>query len=208
MDRVLQVLAADADDIAVVSYGNTTTQNEIFKSKCRWFLEKQEPDFVGVAKAFDSNDPDSIEISLERSVARLVGKATGSKIWWGIGSTRLHIDIPGNKSTCALKLGHDYELVVKVANNNYDPQSQMALFKLSSSAKKRRGEFGTVTKFDGKFNPSTIPDVIPISGKKYGESSYLIKLPSLQAGEYGIFVSNPDQANSTSIIVYTFRIEK
>ena len=42
----------DADDIAVVSYGNTTTQNEIFKSKCRWFLEKQEPDFVGDMNGF------------------------------------------------------------------------------------------------------------------------------------------------------------
>ena len=167
-----------------------------------------EADFIGNTKAFMVNDPDSTAISLERSIAKLVGKATGSKIWWGIGSTRLHIDVPGKHSTCSFKLGEKFELVVKVGNNDYDPQSQLALFRLKSETKSRRGEFGTVTKFDGKFNPSTIPNVIPIEGKKYGKSSYIISLPNLPIGEYGLFVTNPDQANTTSLIVYSFRIEK
>ena len=42
----------DAEDIPVVSYGNTSAANEIFKSKCRWFLEKAEPDFVEDMESF------------------------------------------------------------------------------------------------------------------------------------------------------------
>lgn len=168
----------------------------------------EEAEFIGVVKAFKANDPDSIAIPLERSVARLVGKATGSKIWWGIGSTRLHIDIPNSHSKCVFKAGEKYNLVVRVANNSYEPQSQISLFKVKSKSDSRRGEMGTVTKFEGTFNPSTIPDVIAIDGKKFGKSSYIIGLPTLEEGEYSVYVTNPDQANSTSIIVYTFRIEK
>ena len=42
----------DTDDIAVVSYRNTNKTNEILKSKCHWFLEKSEPDFVGDMDGF------------------------------------------------------------------------------------------------------------------------------------------------------------
>lgn len=167
----------------------------------------EEADFVGMVKAFKSNDPDSIAIPLERSVTRVVGKATGSKIWWGIGSTRLHMDIPEAHSSCVLKSSEIYDLVIRVANNDYEPQSQVSIFEVKSKSKNRRGELGTVTKFDGKLNPSTIPDVIPIEGKKFGKSSYVIRLPKLTPGEYCVFVTNPDQANATSIIVYTFRLE-
>ena len=78
----------------------------------------EEADFVGVVKAFKSNDPDSIAIPLERSVTRVVGKATSSKIWWGIGSTRLHMDISEAHSSCVLNSRETYDFVVRVANNN------------------------------------------------------------------------------------------
>ncbi len=46
----------DADDIPVVSYRNTTAANEIFKQKCKYFLEKETPDiyedFEGFVKQF------------------------------------------------------------------------------------------------------------------------------------------------------------
>ena len=46
----------DAEDIPVVSYGNTTAANAIFKQKCKYFLEKETPDiyadFDGFVKQF------------------------------------------------------------------------------------------------------------------------------------------------------------
>ena len=46
----------DADDIPVVSYGNTTVANAIFRQKCKYFLEKETPDiyadFDGFVKQF------------------------------------------------------------------------------------------------------------------------------------------------------------
>ena len=60
---------------------------------------------------------------------------------------------------------------MRVGNNDYDPLSQISVFKVSKGQKNRRGEFGKVTKFDGKFNPSTIPNTILFEGKKFGEHS-------------------------------------
>ena len=49
-------IKVDAEDIPVVSYGNTTEINAIFKEKCKYFLEKQNPDiyadFEGFVKQF------------------------------------------------------------------------------------------------------------------------------------------------------------
>ena len=49
-------IKVDAADIPVVSYGNTTEANAIFKEKCKYFLEKENPDiyadFDGFVKQF------------------------------------------------------------------------------------------------------------------------------------------------------------
>ena len=45
-------IKVDADDIAVVSYGNSKAANDLLKSKCQWFLEKTEPDFVNDMDGF------------------------------------------------------------------------------------------------------------------------------------------------------------
>ena len=49
-------IKVDAADIPVVSYGNTTGINAIFKEKCKYFIEKQTPDiyadFDGFIKQF------------------------------------------------------------------------------------------------------------------------------------------------------------
>ena len=42
----------DSQDIPVVSYGNTTEVNQIFASKCKYFLEKPAPDFAGDMESF------------------------------------------------------------------------------------------------------------------------------------------------------------
>ena len=168
----------------------------------------QEADFIGNVRAFNTSDKDSVVISLDRVVCELVGKATGSKIWWGVGSTRLHAKIPGKQSNCTMKLHEKYDLIVRVGNNDYDPMSQIAIFQITKNINSRRAELGKVTKFDGKFNPSTIPNTIPFEGKKYGDHSYIISLPDMPVGEYAVLVSNPDQANSTSLIIYTFQVSK
>ncbi len=49
-------IKVDSADIPVVSYGNTTEVNALFKEKCKYFLEKQVPDiyadFEGFVKQF------------------------------------------------------------------------------------------------------------------------------------------------------------
>ena len=45
-------IKVDAADIPVVSYGNTTETNQVFTSKCKYFLEKPAPDFVADFDSF------------------------------------------------------------------------------------------------------------------------------------------------------------
>ena len=45
-------IKVDASDIPVVSYGNTTEINEIFKTNCKYFLEKQVPDIYADFDSF------------------------------------------------------------------------------------------------------------------------------------------------------------
>ena len=45
-------IKVDAQDIPVVSYGNTTQINAIFKEKCKYFLEKQTPDISADSDGF------------------------------------------------------------------------------------------------------------------------------------------------------------
>ena len=93
----------ETDDIPVISYGNSIKVNDLFKSKCRWFLEKPEPDFVsdmdGFAKQFRRMlgemevDPD-----LEKD---------GLKIEPCVITVKTSLDNNGNdKSTSEHKLGY------------------------------------------------------------------------------------------------------
>ncbi|MDR5591582.1 hypothetical protein [Christiangramia sp. SM2212] len=43
-------------------------------------------------------------------------------------------------------------------------------------------------------------------GKKFGESSYIITVPEIEDGEYGIIVKNPNSLDEKSTIVSTFGI--
>ena len=48
---------------------------------------------------------------------------------------------------------------------------------------------------------------LSFTGRKFGESSYLITLDETPAGEYGITISNPNNIDEKQVIVSTFAID-
>ena len=48
---------------------------------------------------------------------------------------------------------------------------------------------------------------LSFTGRKFGESSYLITLDETPAGEYGITVSNPNNLDEKQVIVSTVAID-
>ena len=99
----------------------------------------KEADFSGNVRAFL---PDSSIVMLDKTNVQVKTKATGSKIWWGIGSSKAFIEVPGNEAKAKFKTDSGFQLVVKVSDNNIDPSSVVMLFKMEVKGKNRRGQMG------------------------------------------------------------------
>jgi hypothetical protein len=161
----------------------------------------KEADFTGNVRAFM---PDSTIVQLDKTNVQVKTKATGSKIWWGIGSSKAFIEVPGNEAKAKFKTDSGFQLVVKVSDNNIDPSSVVMLFKMEVKGKNHRGQMGKVNNFMG--NSVQGFEQINYEGKKFGKSSYIIDPGTLPVGNYGVVVLNPDKPNDTNLIVYSFDI--
>ena len=49
-------------------------------------------------------------------------------------------------------------------------------------------------------------NIIRFSGKRYGNSSYIINLEDLETGEYGVLVLNPNSNDQKRIVISCFSI--
>lgn len=162
----------------------------------------QEADFIGNVRAFT---PDSTIVTLDKTNVQIKAKATGSKIWWGIGSTKAFIEVPGKEANAQLASDSGFQFVVKVADNNLDPSSVVMIFHMEVKGKNRRAQMGKVNNFMG--NSVQGFEQINYEGKKFGTSSYIIDPGVLPPDNYGIVVLNPDKPNDTNLIVYSFTVK-
>lgn len=87
-----------------------------------------------------------------------------------------------------------------------DPISIISVFELTKKGKNRRAELSSASTFGGASDNNL--EMVPFSGKKYGESSYMITLKEKAAGEYGIIVRNPNTLDEKTTIVATFGIDE
>ena len=161
----------------------------------------QEAEFSGNVRAFM---PDSTIVQLDKTNVQVKTKATGSKIWWGIGSSKAFVEVPGKEAKAQFKSASGYQFVVKVSDNNIDPASVVMIFNMEVKGKNRRAQMGKVNNFMG--NSVQGFEQINYEGKKFGKSSYIIDPGALTPGNYGIVVLNPDKPNDTNLIVYSFTI--
>lgn len=167
------------------------------------FCQINEPTFIGEVHALEGNTT----IPLEKQRASIETKAGASMYIVGMGKISSKITIDGGNSSIRLEKGKELTFIVKARDNNIDPLATVNFFKfIPSSSRKasRYAEVSSVGTFSGvKSNNFEFIDFI---AEKYGESSYMIHVPALDLGEYGIIVNDPSMTGSKITIISCFGI--
>lgn len=151
----------------------------------------QEPEFAEETLLLTSN---SEGVKLNRENGTIKTKAGASLYLTGIGKVKSRLTLKGTESISKAKGASTTYLIIKAADNKTDPNSFINIFKFEVKGKERRyllAEVGTLSKAESN-NLSNIE----YKAKKYGESSYLIILEDLTAGEYGIILGDPNNTNT------------
>ena len=113
--------------------------------------------------------------------------------------------VEGPSAAVRLDGSKPIRLIVKAVDNDTDPMAIINIFRFEHSKKQRLAELSSVSTF-GSVKSNKL-DYVPFTGRKYGESSYLLTLDKREPGEYGITVRNPNNLDEKSVIVSTFAIE-
>lgn len=161
-----------------------------------------EPDFVGECILIKQ---DNTSVPLEKHLAQNRTVASTGLILSGIGKVRNQIQIEGCCSNTKLYKNEEVKFIIKNVDNLTDPLSIIKVFKMEAKKKYRRAELSSYSSLGS--TKSNNLDYVNFTGKKFGTSSYEIKLEAnLEPGEYGITISNPNALDQKQTVVSTFSV--
>ena len=158
-----------------------------------------EPEFIGEIVTVR---PDA---KLEKQSVQMRTRANASAVIFGIGKAKTKLIIEGPKAGVRLTAGQPASFIVRAVDNATDPMSIINVFRFEAKKDKRMAEMASVSSF-GSVKSNKL-ERLSFTGRKFGESSYLITLDETPAGEYGITVSNPNNLDEKQVIVSTFAID-
>lgn len=161
----------------------------------------EEPEFIGesiLVRGDNSTTPLEKDLSQGRTVA-----STGLLLT-GIGKVRHQIQVRGCCASVKFAKGDDVRIIVRGKDNLSDPLSIIKIFRFETKKKYRRAELSSLSSF-GSTKDNNL-DYVSFVGKKFGSSSYILKLSSIEPGEYGIIISNPEALDEKQTVVSTFAV--
>jgi hypothetical protein len=161
----------------------------------------EEPEFIGECLMLK---PDHSTVLLEKHATQTRSAMNAGMVITGFGSIKSKLQIDGCCSSTKVNSGDDVQFIVRAVDNNTDPMAIIKIFEFDSNKKFRRAEMASVNTF-GTTKTNKL-HYLAFTGKKYGESSYLITLKDKPPGEYGITVTNPNSLDEKSTIIATFSI--
>lgn len=159
-----------------------------------------EPDFVGEAYLIN---PDGTNTALNKEIAGFTqGISFKSNSY-----NALSLEIPGAHAQLRIPNNQNLQIVVRAVDNQADPLSIITLYKLDAKSKKRttllsKDNSGTLLK-----SRTNIKNQVPVTGKKFGTSSYLLNIQNLTPGEYGLMVNNPNNVDEKRTIISCFGVD-
>lgn len=162
-----------------------------------------EPEFIG--EVFFVNPDDGTPVKLEKQTVMMRSRVNATGIIFGIGKAKTKMVVEGTSAAVRLDGSKPIQMIVRAVDNNTDPMAIINIFRFECSKKQRLAELASVSTF-GSVKTGKL-DYVSYSGKKYGESSYLLTLDKCEPGEYGITVQNPNMQDEKSVIVSTFAVE-
>lgn len=155
-----------------------------------------EPEWEG--NAVYVNDSVGSGLELEKQKAYSKANANASLIVTGVGKVKAKSCVNGGSSNVIINSNKNIQFIVKHSSNKVDPRMIINLFKLESDSKKRCAEVASLGSFSGSKTRNI--DYVQFTAKKYGETSYLITIESIEDGEYALTLeSSRDVFNLFSI---------
>ena len=152
-----------------------------------------EPEFIGEIVTVR---PDGTVAKLEKQSVQMRTRANASAVIFGIGKAKTKLIIEGPKAGVRLTVGQPASFIVRAVDNATDPMSIINVFRFEAKKDKRMAEMASVSSF-GSVKSNKL-ERLSFTGRKFGESSYLITLDETPAGEYGITISNPNNIDENN----------
>lgn len=160
-----------------------------------------EPNFSGEAVMIM---PDSTSKKLDKEFAQFrTGISLSTNAW-----SALYLKIESGRASLRIPNGSQPTIVVKAADNNSDPMSIISIYKFNAKKNKRETMIARSNENSTGSSYNVTKNLIAFSGEKYGGSSYIIELPKLEPGEYGIIVANPNGYDQKRTVVSCFAVDK
>lgn len=162
--------------------------------------QTNEPDFIGETYLLSNQGE---EILLDKEIAAY----TKGVSWKANSWNALSLEIAGGKARTRVVQGSSVKLVVRAMDNNSDPLSFIKIYRLQAKKKKRmtvlsEDNSGTLMK-----SRTHTKNLLSFVGKKYGKSSYLLIINSIERGEYGIVVLNPNNVDEKQTVISCFGVD-
>lgn len=164
-------------------------------------IKIEEPEFVGESILVR---PDGTPVALDKHIAQGRTVASTGLIMTGIGKVRQQIQIEGCCAKVQIQKSEPIELIIRGVDNKTDPLSIIRIFKFEAKKKFRRAELNSANNW-GTTKTNNL-QFVSFTGKKYKESSYLLKLDKVEPGEYGVIISNPNSLDEKQTVVAAFAV--
>ncbi|NCC09858.1 MAG: hypothetical protein EOM31_05010 [Bacteroidia bacterium] len=162
-----------------------------------------EPDFIGEVNLVKN---DGTAMLLEKKNAQIKTKAGASMYIVGIGKIKSRLTVQGPVAATRINKNDSFKLIIRGVDNNSDPLSIISIFKFEKKAKERRAELSSLATFGGQSDNNL--NRVQYTAKKYGEACYEVIIQVIEAGEYGITVTNPNNKDEKNLIVACLGIDE
>lgn len=165
------------------------------------YMLAQEPEFIGEVNVLyhDSIKP------LDKEYMTTSSKADAGLVLFGLGAVNTEIIVPRKSARIRIPEKTELHIIAKALDNQSDPMAVIRIFQFEVHHSSRKALIATADVFgssNNKFNS------LSFHASKYGKSSYDIDISSLPIGEYGVIVSNPNNRDSKSALIYCFGVGK
>lgn len=172
----------------------------------------EEPEFIGQTLFLTS---DSTAIALQKEYAGISTRVKGSSFipYAGAfaGGVNMYLSVKGNTSPNTITAtGSSVRFLVRVDNNDEDPEGVIRIMKFEQKKKERRVRY-LESSLAGGVQTNESESYVSYYAKKYGENCYLISVPtsSFEKGaEYGLLASQFGAAGKVAqqaIITFSIR---
>lgn len=163
----------------------------------------EEPEFSGQVVYVKTP---SEGILLPKENAQIKTKIGASVFIVGVGSVKSRIHLQGKSAETRVSHNPQTKFIVRAVDNKTDPLQIINVIKFEEKKNERRAEVESASTFGGTASNNMVR--LEFNAKKFGVDSYLISIDNIQPGEYGIYVTNPNEKDEkNTLIIATFGVD-